>query len=82
MVDHGKKKTASVWARTILENNGNAVQFLGSRELTWKAIGDRLQRPYHLSRVNHDWKIRNSWQWTDIGKYSFVNKANSGINYL
>jgi len=24
----------------------------------WKAIGDRLQAPSYLSRVNHHWKIR------------------------
>jgi len=44
-----------------------------SGELAWKAIGDRLPRPYYLSRVDHDWKIRSSRQRTEIGKYSFVN---------
>ena len=44
-----------------------------SREV--KAIGDRLHRPYYLSWVNHDWKIRNRRQRMDIGKYSFVNRA-------
>jgi len=34
----------------------------------------RLQRPYYLSRVDHDWKIRNRRQRTDIRKYSFVNR--------
>jgi len=29
----------------------------------------------HLSRVDHEWKIRNRWQRTDIGKYSFVNRT-------
>jgi hypothetical protein len=28
-------------------------------ELAWKVMGDRLQRPYYLSRADHDWKIRN-----------------------
>jgi len=46
-----------------------------SGDLAWKAIGDRLQRPYHLSRVDHDWKIRNSRQRTEIRKYSFVNRT-------
>jgi len=41
-------------------------------ELAWKAIGDRLQRSYYLSRANHDWKIRNRRQRTDIRKYLFV----------
>jgi hypothetical protein len=38
-------------------------------------IGDRLQRPCYLSRVDHDRKIRSRKQWTDIGKYSFVNRT-------
>ena len=44
-------------------------------EAAWKAIGDRLQRPYCLSRVDHDRKIRNRKQRTDMGKYSFVNRT-------
>jgi hypothetical protein len=44
-----------------------------SGEQAWKVIGDRLQRPNYLSRIDHDWKIRNRKQRTDIGKYSFVN---------
>jgi hypothetical protein len=44
-------------------------------ERAWKAIGDRLQRPHYLSRVDHDRKIRNRKQRTDIGKYSFVNRT-------
>jgi len=43
-----------------------------SGEWTWKAIGDRLQWPNYLSRVNHEQKIRNRRQRTDIRKYSFV----------
>ena len=46
-----------------------------SREPAWKAIVDRMERSYYLSRVHHDWKIRNRRQRTDIGKYSFVNRA-------
>ena len=44
-------------------------------ERAWKAIGDRLQRPNYLSRVDHERKIRSSRQRTDIGKYSFVNRT-------
>jgi hypothetical protein len=44
-------------------------------ERAWKAIGDRLQRPCYLTRVYHDRKIRSRKQWTDIGKYSFVNRT-------
>jgi hypothetical protein len=40
----------------------------------WKAIGDRLQRPCYLSRVDHDTKIRNRRQKTDLGKHLFVNR--------
>ena len=49
-----------------------------SVERAWKAIGDRLKRPYYLSRVDHERKIRNRRQRTDIGKYSFV-KGPSGF---
>jgi len=35
----------------------------------------RLQRPYYLSGFDHDWKIRNRRQRTDIRKYSFVNRT-------
>jgi hypothetical protein len=41
----------------------------------WKAIGDRLQWPNYLSRVYHEWKIRNGRQRMGIGKYSFVNRT-------
>ena len=46
-----------------------------SGERAWKAIGDRLQRPNYLSRTDHERKIRNRRQRTDIGKYSFVNRT-------
>jgi hypothetical protein len=46
-----------------------------SGERAWKVIGDRLQRPNYLSRIYHDWKIRNRRQRTDIGKYFFVNRT-------
>jgi len=36
-----------------------------SEERACKAIGDRVQRPHYLSRVDHDWNRR---QKTDIGK--------------
>jgi len=38
-------------------------------EWAWKAIGDRLQQPHYLSRVDRDRKIRNRRQRTDKGKY-------------
>jgi hypothetical protein len=44
-------------------------------ERAWKAIGDRLQRPCHLGRADHDRKIRSRKQKTDIGKYSFLNRT-------
>jgi hypothetical protein len=46
-----------------------------ARERAWKAIGDRLQRPCYLSRVDHDRKIGSRKQTTDIGKYSSVNRT-------
>jgi hypothetical protein len=44
-------------------------------ERAWKDIGDRLEKPCYLSRVDHNRKIRNRKQKTDIGKYSFVNRT-------
>jgi hypothetical protein len=46
-----------------------------SREPAWETIRDRLQRPYYLSQVDHNWKIRNRRQRMDIRKYSFVNRT-------
>jgi hypothetical protein len=53
-----------------------------SGERAWKAIGDRLKRPHYLSRVDHEHKIRNRMQRTDIGKYSFVNRTIEDWNQL
>jgi hypothetical protein len=46
-----------------------------SGEPAWKAVGERLQRPYYLIWVDHDWKIRNRRQRRDIGKYFYVNRT-------
>jgi hypothetical protein len=46
-----------------------------SGERAWKVMGDRLRRANYLSRIDHDWKISNRRQRTDIGKYSFVNRT-------
>jgi hypothetical protein len=51
-------------------------------ERTWKPIGDRLQAPSYLSRVDHNWKIRAGRQRTDVGKYSFVNRTFTDWNQL
>jgi hypothetical protein len=59
-----------------------AVYKVYSRELSWKAVGDRLQRPYYLSRANHVWKIWNRRQKMDIGKCSFVNRTTQLWNKL
>jgi len=53
-----------------------------SREPAWKAIGDRLQRPHYLSRVDHERKIRSRRQRTDIGNYFFVNRTIQHWNQL
>jgi hypothetical protein len=53
-----------------------------SRERAWKAIGDRLQQPHYLSRVDHERKIRSRRQRTDTGKYSFVNRTIQDWNQL
>jgi hypothetical protein len=46
-----------------------------SGEWSWKAIGDRLQRPHYFSRVDYKQKIRSRRQRTDVGKFSFVNRT-------
>jgi len=51
-------------------------------ERAWKPIGDRLQRPHYLCRVDHERKIRSMRQRTDIGKYSFVNRTIQHWNQL
>jgi len=57
--------------------------FIGSSgERAWKPIGDRLQRPHYLSRVDHERKIRSRRQRTDIGIHSFVNRAIQHWNQL
>jgi len=53
-----------------------------SRERAWKAIGDRLQWPHYLSRVDHERKIRSRRQRTDLEKYSFVNRTIQHWNQL
>jgi hypothetical protein len=53
-----------------------------SGERTWKAIGDRLQRHNCLSRIDHERKIRNRRQRTNIGKYSFMNRTIRLMNRL
>jgi len=53
-----------------------------SGEPAWKAIGDRLQRPHYLSRVDHERKIWSRRQRTDIGKYCFVNRTIQHGNQL
>jgi hypothetical protein len=51
-------------------------------ERAWKAIGERLQAPSCLSRVDHHLKIRARKQRTDVGKYSFVNRTITDWNQL
>ena len=53
-----------------------------SGERAWKALRDRLRRPYYLSRVDHVRKIRDRKQRTDIRKYSFVNRTIKNWNQL
>ena len=53
-----------------------------SGQRTWKNIRDRLRRPHYLSRVDHVWKIRDTKQSMDIGKYSFVNRTIKNWNQL
>jgi hypothetical protein len=54
--------------------------YTGNR--AWEAIGDRILRPCYLSREDHNCKIRNRKQRTDIGKYSFLNRTIIDWNQL
>jgi hypothetical protein len=51
-------------------------------ERAWNTIGDMLQAPTYLSRVDLHWKIRTRKQITDIGKYSFENRSITDRNQL
>jgi hypothetical protein len=51
-------------------------------ERAWKAIGDRLQAPSYLSRVDRCWKIRARKQRTDVGNIPFVNRSITDWNKL
>jgi hypothetical protein len=53
-----------------------------SWERAWKAIGEELQRPHYLSRVDHERKIRSRRQRADIEKYSFLNRTIQDWNQL
>ena len=53
-----------------------------SGEWAWKAIGDRLQQPHYLSRVDHERKIRGVGGKGHTGKYSFVNRTIQHWNQL
>jgi len=53
-----------------------------SGQRAWKAVRNRLRRSYYLSRFDHVRKIRDRKQRTDIGKYSFVNRAIRNWNQL
>ena len=53
-----------------------------SGEGVWKALGEGLQRPHYLSRVDNKQKIRSRRQRTDIRKHSFVNRTIQDWNQL
>ena len=52
------------------------------RNVKLQDMGDRLQRPHYLSRLESWRKIRSRRQWTDIGKYSLVNRTIQHWNQL
>ena len=51
-------------------------------ERAWQAVGDRLQAPSCLRRVDHYWKISARKQRTDIGKYFFMKRSITDWNQL
>jgi len=48
----------------------------------WKALGNRLLKPCYLSRGGHNRKIKTRKQRTDVGVFSFINRAIKGWNQL
>ena len=48
----------------------------------WKAVSDRLLKPWYLSRDNHNRKIGTRKQRTDVGKYCFINRTIKSWNQL
>jgi hypothetical protein len=50
--------------------------------LAWKAEGDGLLKPCYLGMDDHNRKIRTKQQRSDVGKYSFVNRAIKNWNQL
>jgi hypothetical protein len=65
-------------------HNGSPTNFTYKAKvnLSLCSIGDRLERPCYLSRVDLNRKIRSRKQKTDIGKYSFVNRTIQVWNQL
>jgi hypothetical protein len=51
-------------------------------ERAWKAIGDRLQVPSYLSKIDNNWKIRVRKQRINVGKYFFVTRTINDWNQL
>jgi hypothetical protein len=58
----------------------HALYKMYNGERAWEDIGDRLQAPYYLSRVDHCWKIRARIIKTDVAKFFFVNRTIAGIS--
>ena len=75
-------KNSSNWASRRKLSRICALFKAYSGERAWKAIGDKLQRPHYLRRVDHERKIRSRRQRTDIGKYFLVNRTIQDWNQL
>jgi hypothetical protein len=50
--------------------------------VAWKAIGDRLQPPRYLNRVDHNWKIRARNREHASANTLFVNRTITGWKQL
>jgi hypothetical protein len=82
-MQHSKvKKKQNLSNQQQKKNTIHASNYHTYFQQAWKAIGDRLQRPCYLSRVNHDRKVWSREQRTDIGKYSFANRTRQLLNQL
>jgi hypothetical protein len=58
------------------------MNFKFQLQRAWKAIGERLQWPHYLNKVDHERNMRSRRQRTDIGKYSFANRTIQQWNQL
>jgi hypothetical protein len=63
----------NLWHRKVAGMGALFKAYTG--EMACEAIGDRLQAPSYLYRVDQNCELRNRKQRTDVGKYTYVNRT-------